>query len=166
VAGLQECADEQRRTAMKKVQGQAVSNIKVWLATLGISLIVAGIAQAQADLPIVMGKFTLSTPVWWNATVLQPGDYTITIGSGSLPTFALVRDSKGRPVARLMSRVDSGKTGTVNELLIGEKDGQLRVYSLALASLGRVMVYDPALAHQAAMEARAPRTVPVMLSKR
>jgi hypothetical protein len=149
---------------MKKVQGFAVS--KMLLAALGISLIVAGIAQAQTDLPIVMGRFTLPTQVRWNTTVLQPGEYTLTIGSCAMPTFALVRDRKGRAVARFMSRIDSGKTSAMNALLLREKDGQLRVYSLALASLGRVLVYDPALAREAVMEARAPQTVPVTLAKR
>jgi len=40
------------------------------------------------------------------------------------------------------------------------------VYALTLASIGRVLVYDRALAREAVMEARAPQTVPVMLAKR
>ena len=83
-----------------------------------------------------------------------------------MPSFALVADSKGRPVARFVSRVDGGDARVRNALLIGEQNGQLRVYSLALGSLGRVLIYDPALAREAVLEARAPRTVPVMLAKR
>ena len=99
-------------------------------------------------------------------TVLQPGNYTITIGSDSVATLALVRDSKGQPVARLMSGIDDGKTSVRNALLIREKSGELRVYALELASLGRVLVYDRALAREAVMDARVPQTVPVMLAKK
>ena len=149
---------------MRKVHGWAVS--KVFFAALVIILMVGGIAQAQTDLPAFTGNFTLTTQVHWDKTILQPGDYTITLGSSSMPSFALVTDSKGRPVARFVSRVDGGDARVRNALLIGEQDGQLRVYSLALGSLGRVLVYDPALAREAVLEARAPRTVPVMLAKR
>lgn len=98
--------------------------------------------------------------------VLQPGDYTIAIGSSSMPTFALVTDSKGRPVARFVNTIDGGHTSAGNALLIREEDGQLHVYSLALGGLGRVLVYDPGLARKALLEARAPQTVPVTLTKR
>lgn len=147
---------------MKKIQVLAGS--KVWLAALSIGLVFVGMAQAQ--IPTFTGKFTLTTQVQWSRTVLQPGDYTITIGSLSAPAVALIRNSSGLPVARFISRIDSGKTNTGNVLLIRETDGQLRVYALALASLGKVLVYDPALAHEAVREARAPETVPVMLAKR
>jgi hypothetical protein len=81
-----------------------------------------------------------------------------------MPTFALVRDSKGRPVGRFVSGIDGRQTSAGNALLIREKDGQLRVYSLALRSLGRALVQDPAWAREASLEARSPQTV--MLAKR
>jgi len=147
---------------MQKVQRFAVS--KMLLAVLGIGLIFAGIAQAQ--IPTFTGKFTLTTQVQWSRTVLQPGDYTVTVESINAPTPALIRDGNGRPVARFISGIDDGKPSTRNALLIREKGGQLRVYALALANLGKVLVYDPALAREAVLEARAPQTVPVMLAKR
>jgi len=149
---------------MKKVHGSAVG--KMFFVALSIILMVGGFAQAQTDLPAFTGKFTLTTQVHWDKAILQPGDYTISLGSSSMPSFALVTDSKSRPVARFVSLVDGGDAGVLNALLIGEQNGQLRVYSLALGSLGRVLVYDPALAREAVLEARAPRTVPVMLAKR
>ena len=124
------------------------------------------IATSQANAVVFAGKFTLTDQVLWGKTVLQPGDYTITIGSTSMPIFVLVTDSKGRHVARFVSGNDSGKTSARNALLIKGKGGQLHVYSLELASLGRVLVYDPVLARAAVLEARAPQTVPVMLAKR
>ena len=149
---------------MKKVQALAVS--KMLVAALGISLCVAGIAQAQTDLPTFTGKFTLTTEIRWDTVLLHPGDYAITIGSSSMPTLALIVDSKGQPVARFVSMIDGGKTPAGNALLLRERDGQLRVYSLALANLGRILVYDPALAREAVTEARATQTVPVRLAKR
>jgi hypothetical protein len=154
--------DEKRRTAMNRVQGLVVG--KTLFAALSVGLIFVGIAQAQ--IPTFTGKFTLTTQVQWSRTVLQPGDYTVTIESISAPTATLIRDSSGRPVARFISRIDSGKTSTGNALLIREKGEQLRVYALALASLGKVLVYDSVLAHEQIMEARAPQTLPVMLAKR
>ena len=139
---------------------------QVLAAALLMSLFFIAASQAQTDLVVFAGKFTLTDKVLWGKTVLPPGDYTISIGSTSMPTFALVRESKGRPVARFVSRIDGERTSAGNALLIREKDGQLRVYSLALRSLGRVVVYDPALARESVLEARAPQTVPVMLAKR
>jgi hypothetical protein len=115
---------------------------------------------------VFAGKFTLTDQVQWGKSVLQPGDYTITIGSTRMPIFALVTDSKGRPVARFMSGIEGGRIGSGNALLIREYGGQMHVCCLELASLGKVLVYDPALARAAVLEARAPRTVPVLLAER
>lgn len=147
---------------MKKIQVLAGS--KVWLAALSIGLIF--VCMAQAQIPTFTGKFTLTTQVRWNRTVLQPGDYTITVESINAPTAALIRDGNGWPVGRFISGIHDSNGSTRNSLLIREKDGQLRVYGLTLADLGMVLVYDPALAHEAVREARAPETVPVMLAKR
>jgi hypothetical protein len=123
------------------------------------------IATSQAQTVVFAGKFTLTNQVVWGKTVLQPGDYTITIGSSSTPVFAQVRDSKDCAVAWFRA-IDSGKTSARNALLIKEKGGRMHVYSLELANLEKVLVYDPALAQAAIMEARAPQTVPVVLAKR
>ena len=139
---------------------------KTLLAALGISLIVAGIAQAQSDLPVFTGKFTLTTQVQWGQTILRPGDYTLTIPSFSGATIAWVRDGGGRTVACFMSGIDDRESGTGNALLIREKDGQLRLYALELGTVRRALVYDRALAREAVTEARAPQTVPIILTKR
>lgn len=120
---------------------------------------------AQTVSAVFTGKFTLTTQVQWHNTILQPGDYTITIPSLSGAAFALVIDGKGRAVARFMSGIQDGKAGAGNALLIKEKGGQLHVYSLKLGSLGTVLVYDRTLASEAAMEATADQTVRVLLAK-
>ena len=144
---------------------QALTVSKTLFLALAISFI-AEIAPAQQDLYAFTGKFTLTNQVLWGDTVLQPDTYTITIGSTGMPTFALIRNSKGRSVARFMSGIDGGRTSAGNELLISQKGGQLRVYSLALATLGKVLVFDPVLAREAVLQARANQTVPVTLAKR
>jgi hypothetical protein len=59
-------------------------------AVLSVGLIFAGTAQAQ--IPTFTGKFTLTHQVQWSRTVLQPGDYTVTIESIKAPAAALIRD--------------------------------------------------------------------------
>jgi hypothetical protein len=59
-------------------------------------LFLVAASPAQSDIPAFTGKFTLTNQVLWGETVLQAGDYNITIGSNSMPTFALLRDGKGR----------------------------------------------------------------------
>jgi hypothetical protein len=149
---------------MKRIQGFEVS--RMLLAALCMSLVAAGIAQAQSDLSAFVGKFTLTNQVLWGEIVLSPGDYTIAVGSANGSTWALVRDGKGRPIARFMGGIDSGKKCPGNALLVSERSGQLHVHSLALASLGKVLVYDPALARQVVLEARAPQKIQLTSAKR
>jgi hypothetical protein len=139
---------------------------QVFAAALLMSLFFIATSQAQNDLLVFTGKFTLTDQLHWDKAVLQPGDYTINIRSGSMPTIVLVRDSRGRAVARFMSGIDGGKRTAKNALLIKEQGGQLHVYSLELASLGKVLVYDRALARAAVLEARVPQTVPVLFAER
>jgi len=143
-----------------------IQRSQVLAAALLMSLFFIATSQAQTELTVFAGKFTLTDQVQWGKTVLQPGDYTIIIGSGSMPVSVMVRDSRGRAVARFISGIDSGKTSARNALLIKEKGGQMHVYSLELASLRKVLVYDRALARAAVLDARAPQTVPVQLAER
>jgi hypothetical protein len=149
---------------MKRIQGFAV--IRMLLAALFLSVMLVGVSQAHAQMSVFFGKFTLTQQTQWGPAVLQPGDYTIDIDSESMPVKAFIRNCKGRTVAMVLSGIESGKTSDGNALLVKEKGGQLHVYSLAIATLGRVLVYDPALAREAVMEARAAQTVPVMVVKR
>ena len=147
-------------------KNQRMPGNKMLFATILMSLFFVGTAQAQTDLPAYVGKFTLTDQIHWGKSVLQPGDYTITIGSASTPIIALIRNGEGRPVARLLSGVRSGSTSVVNALLIKEKDGQFWVHSLALADLRMVLVYDPTLARETVQEARVSKTVPVTWAKK
>src|SRR5262249_18763301 len=147
-------------------KNQRMPGNKMLFATILISLFFVGTSQAQGDLPVYVGRFTLTYQIHWGNSVLQPGDYTMTIGSTSTPIIALIRNRDGRPVARLLSRVRSGNTSVVNALLMKEKDGQFWVHSLALADLRLVLIYDPTLARETVQEARVSKTVPVMWVKK
>jgi hypothetical protein len=136
------------------------------VAALLTSLFLVGTARAQAQSPAYVGKFTLTNQIHWGASVLQPGNYTITIKSIGNPTVALIRNIGGDAVTYVLSGARSGKTNGVNALLIKEKDGQLKVHSLALADLGMVLIYDPTLARETVQEARVSQTVPVTWSKK
>lgn len=147
-------------------KNQRMPDNKMLFAGLLVSLFFVGISQAQGDLPAYVGKFTLTDQIHWDKSVLQPGDYTITIGSTSMPIIALIRNGEGRPVARLLSGVRSGNPSVVNALLLKEKDGQFWVHSLALADLRMVLIYDPTLARETVQEARVNKTVPVTWAKK
>lgn len=149
---------------MKKAKGSAVP--KMLLGALCISVVLVGVSQAQSDKLVFVGKFTLNQPTQWGTTLLQSGDYTIGIESTSMPVKAKIRDGRGRAVAIVVSGTDAGNRSDGNRLLIEEKLGRPHVYALTLASIGRVLVYDPALAQQAVREARAPQTVPVVVARR
>jgi hypothetical protein len=155
---------EKKENQMKR--NSTVRRVRVLAAVPLVSLFLSATSQAQTDPPVFTGEFTIANQVLWGKTVLQPGGYTISIESGSLPTLALVRNSKGRPVARFVSGIHTARMGAGNALLIGQERGQLRVYSLALESLGEVVVYDPVLAREVALEARAVPAVPVLSAKR
>ena len=144
----------------------SVAGTTILLVALLTSLFFVGTARAQGQSPAYVGKFTLSYQVVWGDSVLQPGNYTITIKSTGAPMIALVRNSDGEAVTHVVSGARSGNPNGVNAILIKEKDGQLKVYSLAVADLGIVLIYDPGLARAAFQEARASKTVPVMWTKK
>ena len=148
---------------MKRIQRSAVN--EMFLGVLCISVMLVGVSQAQSDRLVFVGKLTLDQPTQWGTTLLQSGTYTIGIESTSMPVKVKIRDGRGRAVAIVVSGIDAGKTSDGNRLLITEKGGKPHVYALTLASIGRVLVYDPALA-QAVREARVPQTVPVVLARR
>jgi len=64
---------------------------KVLVTALFVSLLLLGTLHAQTGVPAYKGRFTLAQPIQWNTSVLQPGDYTITIES--LSPFMYFRSS-------------------------------------------------------------------------
>ena len=149
---------------MKRVHRFAARTMM--FVALSMSLMPVGVGHAQSDLLAFAGQFTLDHPVRWGTAVLPSGKYTFAIESSGMPVVVWVRNSRGSVVARVTSTIDNGKTAARSALLIGNKGGQLCVYSLSLPSLRRSLVYDPELAQVSALEARATEMVPVTLAKR
>lgn len=145
---------------------QGFAGIKILLAALFVSLLVAGSVRAQGGLPAYHGKFSLPFQVHWGKSVLQPGDYTITIQSTGIPAIAFISKADGNGGTRVVTAVHSEQTNGVNALLLRDKDGHLTVHSLSLADLGMVLIYDPSLAREPVQEARVSRTVPIMWVKK
>lgn len=136
------------------------------LAALVMSLLCVGTIQAQTDLPVCRGEFTLPYQVHWGKSVLQPGDYTITIQSFGIPNIAKISKSDGSGGILVVARVHGEPRRGVNALLVKDKDGELTVHSLSLASLKMVLIYDPSLARESVQEARVNRTVPVVWARK
>lgn len=133
----------------------------MFVTALFVSLLLIVTSHAQTGLPAYTGRFTLAQAIQWNTTVLQPGDYTIAIGSTGTPIMALISTISGRPVARVRNWSRSESTNRKDALLLKERNGRLQVYSLALADLGMVLIYDPALAREAVLESQVSQTVPL-----
>jgi len=136
------------------------------VTTLFVSLLLIVDLNAQTGLPAYKGRFTLAQPVQWNTTILQPGDYMITIESTGSPVVALISTASGNQIALLRTLSRSDSTNGRNALLLEEENGRLQVYSLSLADLGMVLIYNPALARQTVLESQVSQTVPVMSAKR
>jgi hypothetical protein len=134
---------------------------KVLVTALFVSLLLIVTSHAQTDLPVYTGRFPLAQAIQWNTSVLQPGDYTITIGSAGTPIIAVISTVSGRPVARVKNWSRSESTHGKNALLLKERNGHLQVFSLALADLGMVVIYDPALAREAVLESQVSQPVPL-----
>ena len=144
---------------------QRMAGTALLMAALLTSLFFVGNAGAQAP-PAYVGTFTLRNQIHWGKSVLQPGNYTITIKSSGNPSIASIRNADGDAVTFVMSGARSGNTNGMNALFMKEKDGQLRVHSLALADLGMVLIYDPSLTRETVQEARVSQMVPVMWAKK
>ena len=134
------------------------------LVVLGFlaALSLAATASAQTGPAKYVGRFTLQSSVHWGKSTLQPGTYTITIWYTGVPLIAAISDSQGRAVTHVMSGARGSRTDGLNALLIREKDGQLRVCSLALSDLGIDLIFDRAPAQERPQEARFSQNVPVL----
>lgn len=143
---------------------QRVARIRMLLASLIVSLLCVN--TVQAELSVYRGQFTLPYQVHWGKSVLEPGDYTITIQSIGIPIVASISKADGSGGILVVTGVRSEPTNGVNALLLKDKDGQLTVHSLSLANLRMVLIYDRSLARESVQEARVSRTVPVMWAKK
>jgi hypothetical protein len=127
---------------MKSIWKNSQGKVIYFLA-LGLSLI-PGRAVAQLNAPVLNGTFTLSSPVRWEKTVLQPGSYWISLDALSTSSpFTIVKicNSK-RMVASFISEAHSHGHSSVKNVLTLEQSGDMAVVrSLELPGLGAAFYY-------------------------
>lgn len=146
---------------MRSIQRRAML-----LAALVMTLMTAGAARAQHVPSSYVGKFTLTTPVHWGKSVLQPGEYTIYIESTSSPNLALIEKDGSVFAFRVMSAVSNRYQGNSDALQLRVKDGEFVVQALVLADLKTALVYDSSIDKQNVEEARANTRIPVLVARK
>jgi hypothetical protein len=139
----------------------------IQFATLGLvaSLLLIGVALAA---PIYRGSFTLPFDAHWGSTTLPAGDYMLRFEDVGSRAFLVVKETKsGRDVAFLTSVATNETTSTGQSALLVATTGNQRViYSLRLAELGEVFVYDSNAAREEVREASHTQTVPIIAMKK
>ena len=139
----------------------------IQFATLGLvaSLLLIGVALAA---PIYRGSFTLPFDARWGSTTLPAGDYMLRFEDVGSRAFLVVKETKsGRDVAFLTSVATNETTSTGQSALLVATTGNQRViYSLRLAELGEVFVYDSKAAREEVREASHMQTIPIIAMKK
>jgi hypothetical protein len=114
--------------------------------------------------PLYRGRFTLPYEVRWGRTVLPAGDYLLRFQDIGLRVFVMIRGTKsGKEIGFPVPLADSYAKGT-SALLIADEGNRRVVHSLRVPELGKVFVYDPALAGRDVEEAHTMRTLQVLAS--
>ncbi len=151
---------------MKNRIAREATRFALFAGALLATCLLAGSASAQARF---RGKFTLPFEAHWGKAVLPAGEYLLSVEEGSAFSGEwVIRDAKsGRLVAcELVSIIEDAPAGK-SALLIGARGTRHVVYALRIADLGETFVYDPALAHAAAVEeARRIESVRVIVAQK
>jgi hypothetical protein len=155
---------EKRRKIMKNLRAIAIS--KLFLAALVMTVVFVGRAQAQGTDTVYRGTFTLTQQIHWGKSVLRPGHYTMTMASIGNPAIVKVQNEDSGEAFRVVTAVREETTAGTSALFLQAKDGRATVHSLSLPQLGIVLIYEPTLAREPVLEARARQTVPVLLAKK
>lgn len=111
-----------------------------FLATfLFLVCLVPGAANAQN---VFSGKFHLKNEVGWGLTVLQPGDYTITVPTVASFPLATIADAEGNNILMVSTMIRGEVKHGESSLLIVTNGTQRVVYSLNLSQLGVSLIYQ------------------------
>lgn len=136
------------------------------LAALVMSLVTAGAARGQSVPPSFVGKFTLTSPLHWGKSVLQPGVYTICIESMASPNLALIHKDGSTFAIRVMSGSRSAYQGNTDALQLKIMNGELVVEALVLGDWKTTLVYDSSSREQNVEEVRANTSIPVLVARK
>jgi hypothetical protein len=111
-----------------------------FLATfLFLVCLVPGAANAQN---VFSGKFRLKNEVRWGLTVLQPGDYTITVPTVASLPLATITNAEGRNVLMVSTLFRGEVKHGESSLLIVTNGTERVVHSLNLTQLGVSLIYQ------------------------
>jgi len=148
----------------KRLNLRAIS----FLVAMTASLLFVGAARAQDVSTRFVGKFTLTSPVQWGKSTLQPGTYSIRIDSTAYPIRALISrdDSTSSFAIRVVTIVTDDYRNGPNALRLEFRKGSLVVQSLVLADLKTVLIYDASPAPKNVEEARANTNIPVLVARK
>jgi hypothetical protein len=160
----QKPARKKGRKTMRNLRAIAIT--KLFLAALAMTLVFAGRAQAQGADTVYRGTFTLTQQIHWGRSVLRPGHYTMTMASIGSPAIVKIQNEDTGEGFRVVTAVREETTAGTSALFLQAKNGRASVYSLSLPQLGIVLIYEPTLAREPVLEARAGMTVPVLLAKK
>ena len=145
---------------------QSFRKAALMLDALAVSLMAPGRAPAQHVGPAFLGKFSLTTPVHWGKSVLQPGEYTIRIDSTASRGLALISRKDSTFSIRVLNGASEDYRGGSDALQLKVKNGELVVRALVLADLDRVLIYDSSLDKENVEEARSNASVPVLVARK
>ena len=151
---------------MKTKIAREATKITLFAAALLATCLLAGSASAQATF---QGKFTLPFETHWGQATLPAGEYLLSFDEDrAFSEEWVIRDAKsGRRVACEPAHIIEDAPAGKSALLIGGRGTRHVVYALRITDLGETFVYDPALAHAAAVEeARRAQSVPVIVAQR
>ena len=112
-----------------------------WLPATFLFLVclVPGAANAQN---LVSGKFHLKNEVRWGQSVLQPGDYTVTVPTVAPVPLATIADAEGNNILMVSTMIRGEVKHGESSLLIVTNGSQRVVYSLNLPQLGVSLIYQ------------------------
>ena len=138
-----------------------------FLAAMAASLLLAGAARAQEVSARFVGKFTLTSPVHWGKSTLEPGTYSIRINSMAYPIVALIsrEDSTFSFAIRVATITTDDYRNGPNALHLEFRKGSLVVQSLSLADLKTALIYKASPA-QDVEEARANTSIPIFAASK
>ena len=111
-----------------------------FLATfLFLVCLVPGAANAQN---VFSGKFHLKNEVRWGLTVLQPGDYTVTVPTVASVPLATITSAEGKNVLMVSTLFRGEVKHGESSLQIVTNGTQRVVHSLNLPQLGVSLIYQ------------------------
>jgi hypothetical protein len=162
----------ERRTQTGQSKETTIMKLKTKLTKMtlfaGALLTVCFSANSAHAQSAFEGKFTLQHETRWDRTMLPPGDYVIALdrGDSAEPAIAVIRDAAtGKRVAMVSSAIVDTAANGENALLTASRENQWVVYSFQVGQLKKVFVYDRALAHGRATEAKT-QIVPIIVAKK